>query len=112
MRSKHGLAAATVNAAVTLAAGASPAVAEGDGRCDDGDACLYYNSNTRGAWFDHRNNVANYVGYTLMPSPQGSSGAGQPVKNNAASIWNNDPTHFVPIYYHSNYQAPVQDLKA
>ncbi|MFI6986619.1 peptidase inhibitor family I36 protein [Embleya sp. NPDC050154] len=110
MGNNRGLAAGAVAAALILASGATPAVAEGDGACNDGDACLYYNSNAKGARFDHRYNVANYSGYRFMPSPDGSSGAWTAVKNNAASVWNNDPTHILRIYYGSNYQGPVQEI--
>ncbi|MBC3985634.1 peptidase inhibitor family I36 protein [Streptomyces sp. AC536] len=73
------------------------------GGCQDKHICLYYNSDLKGAMFQHRYNISNYAGYVFTASDAGSAGAGQPVKNNVASADNADAGNGIRIYVNSNY---------
>ncbi|MEE1782809.1 peptidase inhibitor family I36 protein [Streptomyces sp. SP17BM10] len=89
--------AATALAAVTLGTvllgTATPALASSGG-CVSGDACVYYSPNLQGAFFG-KGEAGNYDGYF----GGGGAGNGQAVMNNAASVWNMDPTWNVRVYY-------------
>ncbi|MFI9307188.1 peptidase inhibitor family I36 protein [Streptomyces triculaminicus] len=73
--------------------------------CELKYACLYYNSNLNGAMFKHRYNVSDYAGWRFEASSRGSAGAGEYVKNHAASVDNWDPDNGIRIYTNSNYQG-------
>ncbi|AXI89597.1 peptidase M23 [Streptomyces sp. ETH9427] len=93
-------------AALAIAAGAtvfmsSPASA--DTGCDVSDFCLYYNSNFGGAHKHFRLSEPDLAGYVYQCC---SAGAGQPVKNNAASAKNDFTGTYVRVFYNSNYAGP------
>ncbi|MFI9330316.1 peptidase inhibitor family I36 protein [Kitasatospora sp. NPDC052868] len=107
------------NVAVSSAAQAQPLYQENlDGWCDQGEICLYYNSNVAGAVFDVNFDVPHY-GFPVEGQPGGAefvcsaqahgdgplcSGAGDRVWNNAASVLNESGCD-VAIYYNSNYDG-------
>jgi hypothetical protein len=104
--------------AVAGPASAAPgAPATLDGWCDQGEACLYYNSNLEGAIFDVPYNVPSFAfagpnrklpEFTWSRGGTGdiNAGAGQRVWNNAASVRNKSRC-FLRIYYNSNYDGRV-----
>ncbi|WEV27706.1 peptidase inhibitor family I36 protein [Streptomyces sp. 71268] len=94
--------AAMGTAFATVPASAAPKPITSGG-CEDKYVCLYYNSDLKGAMFKHRYNISNYAGYVFTASDAGSAGAGQPVKNNAASATNWEQGNGIRIYVNSNY---------
>jgi hypothetical protein len=87
-----------------------------DGWCDQGEACLYYNSNISGAVYDISWNVSNYgipsggqpySRFVCSAQAHGDgplcSGAGQRVWNNAASVINRNGLCDLMIFYNSGY---------
>jgi hypothetical protein len=109
-------AAATAGIALSIGLTAVPSAfaAEGDGNCvtndagAGGDLCLYYNSNLAGARFNDPY-TDNYAGWVFKAWSGGDAGAGQDVKNNAASV-HNYSTVTGDIYYNSNQQGAVQKI--
>ncbi|MFE2601605.1 peptidase inhibitor family I36 protein [Streptomyces sp. NPDC057617] len=93
---------ALMGAGLATAAPASAAVA-----CPAGAACLHYNSNFEGAIFAQTGGVSDYAGHTFVASsyPNGSNGAGQNVKNNAASVNNNNVNRQFRVYFNSGYNG-------
>jgi hypothetical protein len=85
-----------------------------DGWCDLGEVCLFYHSNLVGAVFDSTYTLWNYGAYQFKCSRQAfgdgplCSGSGEPVWNNAASVYNRNKFCDVAIFYHSNYGGAVQ----
>ncbi|MFE5873101.1 peptidase inhibitor family I36 protein [Streptomyces roseifaciens] len=80
--------------------------------CTRGYTCLFYNSNLQGATFRQGldakpENIPNYAGYSFYDG----NGAGQSVKNNAASVNNQSGGHFV-VYYNSNYKGGTDPIPA
>ncbi|MER6999105.1 peptidase inhibitor family I36 protein [Streptomyces sp. NPDC000410] len=99
---------AAVGATVLAIAGAglaTAAPANAAAGCPSQAACLFYNSDFEGAIFSQTGGIANYDGYKFVTSayPNGGSGAGQGVKNNAASVNNNNTSKSFRVYYNSNY---------
>ncbi|MFF5715837.1 peptidase inhibitor family I36 protein [Streptomyces buecherae] len=94
--------AAVGTAFATVPASAAPASATVLS-CEDKYACLYYNSDHKGAMFKHRYDISNYAGYVFAASDAGSAGAGLPVKNKAASVANWDRGNGIRIYELSGY---------
>lgn len=97
-------------AAVALSVGlpASSSAAEHDGVCNSYEICLFYNSSYAGAKHDFARNVPDFAPYRYF-SP--GAGAGQGVKNNAASAYNYDASSTARIYYNSNYAGPADDIR-
>lgn len=92
--------------------------AEGSGSCSSndsntglGDLCLYYNSGYAGARFNDPW-VDNYAGWTFKSWSGGKTGAGESVKNNAASVQNWDLFDYGCLYYNSNQSGPVLKVAA
>ncbi|MFE6775475.1 peptidase inhibitor family I36 protein [Streptomyces sp. NPDC057702] len=118
MKTKRRLLALVIAgmAAVGSALAAAPASAAPQpitsGSCEDKYVCLYYNSDLKGAMFKHRYNIPNYAGYVFTASDAGSAGAGQPVKNNAASVTNWDRGNGIRIYVNSNYDGKWDGVPA
>lgn len=109
-------ATATAGIALTVSLAAVPAAsaAEGDGNCtsNDGgfaDLCLYYNSDYAGARFNDPG-MDNYAGWVFKSWSGGDAGAGQAVKNNAASVQNYDPKCTAIVYYNSNQAGASQKI--
>ncbi|MEU0971434.1 hypothetical protein ABZ357_40800 [Streptomyces sp. NPDC005917] len=91
--------------------------------CTDGFVCLYYHSSAfvnnhippnYGAVFKTASNIANYDGWIFSAGNNGSDGAGQSVKNNAAFVDNEWSLRAYRVYYNSNYNCSVacQDIAA
>ncbi|MFE9426456.1 hypothetical protein ACFYNO_26240 [Kitasatospora sp. NPDC006697] len=94
---------------------AAPAYADGPGSCPSYDACLFYNSNFQGSYFgDSAGNSQtpeNYLYNSWYTFAGGNgSGAGQYVKNNAASVYDYDINYSVTIYYNSGNAGPRQTI--
>lgn len=111
------VAAATAGIALTVGLTAVPSAfaAEGDGNCvtndanAGGDLCLYYNSNLAGARFNDPY-TDNYAGWVFKAWSGGDAGAGQAVKNNAASVRNYDSAVTGVIYFNSNQAGATQKI--
>ena len=101
-----------LTAAVTaglLAATAAPALAaQHNGRCENNEMCLYYNSNLGGSFHDFSVKVPNFGTYKFI---SGGAGQGQYVKNNAASAVNNADVCNARVYFNSNYQGAYDEIK-
>ncbi|WP_037857618.1 peptidase inhibitor family I36 protein [Streptomyces sp. NRRL S-340] len=68
--------------------------------------CLYYSPGAEGAvWKSRSNAVRNLSGATFYDDGYGSAGAGQPVRNNAASAENASSACNVGIWYSPDYQG-------
>ncbi|MFI7388684.1 hypothetical protein [Streptomyces sp. NPDC049813] len=107
MRLKHlattgAVALATTAGCLVLASPANAAVS-----CSVDYACLHYNSNNAGALYKQYYAIPDYAGlkFSASTSTNGGNGAGQAVKNNAASVDNWDFDLGIRIYYNSNYNA-------
>ena len=100
-----GIAAVT---ALTIGLPSSAPAAEHDGICNSYEICLFYNSYYGGAKRDFARNVPDFAPYRYF-SP--GAGAGQTVKNNAASAYNYDYGSTARIYYNSNYAGPADDIR-
>ncbi|GAA1992734.1 peptidase inhibitor family I36 protein [Kitasatospora viridis] len=106
------LAAAALGAAVLAAA---PAYADGPGDCPSDVACLFYNSGFQGSYFGdgagNSQTPENYLYNSWYTFGGGNgSGAGQYVKNNAASVYDYNINYSVTIYYNSNNAGPSQTI--
>ncbi|MFC4913736.1 CHAP domain-containing protein [Actinomadura gamaensis] len=110
-----GLAAAAAVAAlgggVIATAGPASAAAR-DGKCDNGEFCLYYNSGEKGSLSDFTGSVSNYGAKQpgCYDFKGAGAGKGKCVKNSAASAWNRSKKT-VRIYFNSNYGGRYQDFK-
>ena len=109
------IAGAMTAAALGVGLVVAPTADAATGSCASYDACLYYNSNFQGAIFGDSSGTSQ--GADNYGSPNwytfgGGNGAGLPVKNNAASVWDFDPNYSVTIYYYSNMATgPSQYFK-
>jgi len=91
----------------TAAADGATTASARDGRCDNLEFCLYYNSNYQGSVSDHDEQVADLAPY-VFKGP--GAGRGQTVKNNAASACNNMGRYTARVYYNSNFQGAYDDI--
>ena len=112
MKSSRTLALAAVGACAALLLTDGPALAaEYNGTCEEGsgngELCLYYNSNWAGAKADFRDKKPDLAGYTFKAP---GAGAGQAVKNNAASAQNWDHTRTAVVFFNSNYQGTYDNV--
>ncbi|WP_237555199.1 MULTISPECIES: peptidase inhibitor family I36 protein [unclassified Streptomyces] len=105
-------AGASVLAVGPASAKAAPASAAATTTCSSGYACIYYHPNYGGAFFRQFPSIPNYSGYTFTASANGSDGAGQGVRNNAASVDNWDFVNSFTVYYHPNYTGASQTFAA
>lgn len=100
--------------AASLLVGAAPAQAAGrDGTCDNGEFCLYYNSDQAGSVSDFTGSLGDY-GATQPDCYEfkgAGAGKGVCVKNNTASVWNRTGST-VRVYVNSNYGGGTQDFAA
>lgn len=112
MRKKIALAAvgaALVSGAV-LAAPAAHAATAGNGVCESGEFCLYYNSNHAGSLRDFSGSVKSYgTGTSCIKFVSSGNGRGQCVKNNAASAWNRK-TVPVTVFYKSGWAGAIDSF--
>ncbi|MFD8596334.1 hypothetical protein ACFV1L_15190 [Kitasatospora sp. NPDC059646] len=111
MRFKRTVAALAVAAGMAASGlvAATPASADMAGAdCGGSGAfvCLYYSPRASGygAVFKQGGDIANYSGYTFSCSHFGCSGAGQPVRNNAAAMDSSLTVGFT-VYYSVNYDC-------
>ncbi|MEV4603695.1 peptidase inhibitor family I36 protein [Amycolatopsis sp. NPDC049253] len=85
-------------------ANAAPASVARNGKCEDGEFCLYHLYDLGGSLSDFNTSIANYG--STQPGCYEFKGPGagqyQCVKNNALSAWNNSD-HTVRLYYNSNF---------
>ncbi|MEV4425286.1 peptidase inhibitor family I36 protein [Streptomyces sp. R-07] len=95
-----GVALAVAGSTLTFAAPANAVIG-----CADFHACLYYNSDYKGAMYKQEYDTPDYAGRYFEASLAGSNGAGVEVKNNAASVDNWDRLSRIRIYYNSNYNG-------
>ena len=78
-----------------------------NGVCEDGEFCLYYNSNQQGSVSDFDASVSNYgTGADCYHFLGAGAGKGQCVKNNAASAWNRRDA-VVTVFYKSGWTGPI-----
>lgn len=81
--------------------------------CGYNETAIFYNSNTDGAYMctDQNYNIPDFVGYTFNYTQNGTggtSGYGQAVKNNAASVSNYQNDRSYRVYYNRNYAGVYQ----
>lgn len=113
MKRNHRLVAAAGLALAAVVATAAPAAAatEYNGVCSEGygngELCLYYNSNWQGAKADFLNAKSTFGTYTFLAP---GSGAGQLVKNNAASAQNWDHNRTAVVFFNSNWQGTYDNV--
>ncbi|MBB4911653.1 peptidase inhibitor family I36 protein [Actinophytocola algeriensis] len=113
MRKKYLLAplaaAALATTAFTGVAGADTVgtMAARDGKCDNLEFCLYYNSELGGSVSDFDQRVSDFANY-VFKGP--GAGQGQSVKNNAASACNKTGRYTARVYYNSNYKGVYDDI--
>lgn len=104
------LAAAVIaTTALTGVAGADTVgtMAARDGKCDNLEFCLYYNSNYAGSVSDHDEQVSDFAPYVFKGA---GAGQGQGVKNNAASACNNTGRYTARVYYNSGFKGVYDDI--
>ena len=109
VKRRVGAVVAALTMCGSLVAGLAPsaAAAEHDSVCNSFEICFYYNSNLGGAKHDYRYRISNFAGYNFL-SP--GAGAGQPVKNNAASARNYDGYFTARVYFNSGWSGPADDV--
>ncbi|MEV0272741.1 M23 family metallopeptidase [Hamadaea sp. NPDC050747] len=94
--------------------GAAPAQAANarNGVCEDGEICLYYNSDNAGSLVDFAGSIQDYgTGSGCVTFISSGSGRGQCVKNNAASVWNRKSVP-VTIFYKSDWSGAIDSFIA
>lgn len=101
-RTALAVAAAAGAAAAALSVAPAAQAWPGDGRCESGEVCLYWGGNYTGANRDYLGSVWDFAGHRY---PNNGTGGGSAVKNNAASVVNNDGAGAY-IYYNEGYTGP------
>lgn len=98
---------------VSFGAATASAATARNGSCEDGEFCLFYNSDQAGSVSDFNTSVSNYG--DEQPSCYDFKGAGNGkglcVKNEAASVWNRTDSK-VTVYFNSGYAGPSQTIAA
>ncbi|MFF0160254.1 hypothetical protein ACFYRY_22365 [Streptomyces sp. NPDC005263] len=94
---------------VSLGTAGSASAAES---CTSGYACLYYNSDYKGAFYRQYFDIPDYANYYFSASAAGSAGAGVAVKNNTASVDNWDFDWGIREYFNRNYAGASQAIPA
>ncbi len=112
-KSAYGAVIAALMGATVLTTPVPAQAASRDGVCESGEFCYYYNSNQQGSVSDFTGSLNNYGTnrdtWYVFKGP--GSGHGQPVWNNAASVWNRTSVP-VTVYYNSNYRGTSQVIPA
>ena len=94
-----------------IAAPAQAATAR-NGVCEDGEFCLYFNSNNQGSLIDFSGSTKDYgTGSGCDKFISSGNGRGQCVKNNAASAWNRKSVP-VTIFFHSDWSGAIDSFIA
>jgi len=93
---------------------ASAASAARNGKCENGEFCLYWNYGKFGSVSDFASSVSNYGAsqpdcYEFRTPDM--NGYGECVKNNAMSAWNRT-SRTVRVYFNSNYGGKYDTAKA
>jgi len=91
---------------------AAPAQATTYNYCVDGTpiVCLYYHGNGTGARAPFGGNIPVFTSnYVFWDTYLSTSGYNQPVRNDTAYLYNNDPNHDVAEFVYPNY-AGASDL--
>lgn len=113
MKRKLGL-VSVVMMLLGLAVAVAPAAqaAARNGRCEAGEFCLYYNSNSGGSMADFPSSMSTYgTGSGCYKFLSSGTGRGKCVKNNAASVWNRESGP-VTVFYKSGYAGALQSFGA
>lgn len=104
------LGVAAVSGAVLVAAPSAQAATAGNGVCESGEVCLYFNSDRGGSLRDFNGSVKTYgEGSTCLKFISRGNGQGRCVKNNAASVWNRK-TVPVTVFYKSNWAGAIDSF--
>lgn len=92
---------------------ATPAHADArNGVCEDGEVCLYFNSDTQGSLVDFAGSVRDYgTGADCIKFVGPGNGRGQCAKNNAASVWNRKSVP-VTIFFKSDWSGAIDSFIA
>jgi len=95
-----------------IAAPPAQAATARNGVCEDGEVCLYFNSNHEGSLVDFSGSVKDYgAGADCVKFISPGSGRGQCVKNNAASVWNRKEVP-VTIFFKSDWAGAIDSFIA
>jgi hypothetical protein len=106
---------ALAGALIGVFLGTAPASAATDrnGVCEQGEFCLYFNSDQQGSLSDFATSISDYG--DSQPScydfKSAGNGKGLCVKNNAAAVWNRTSKP-VTVYYNSGYAGTSQTIAA
>jgi murein DD-endopeptidase MepM/ murein hydrolase activator NlpD len=104
-------AAAALLGSVMFAAPAHAATAR-NGVCEDGEFCLYFNSDNQGSLVDFAGSIKTYgTGADCVKFVGAGAGRGQCVKNNAASAWNRKDVP-VTIFFKSDWAGAIDSFVA
>ncbi|MGH3735045.1 MAG: peptidase inhibitor family I36 protein [Micromonosporaceae bacterium] len=104
------LGAALLSGTLLIAAPPALAATAGNGVCESGEFCLYYNSDNQGSLRDFSGSVSNYgTGTGCIKYVSSGSGRGQCVKNNAASAWNRR-SYPVTVFFKSSYSGAIDNF--
>ncbi|RSN32734.1 cell surface protein [Amycolatopsis sp. WAC 04169] len=81
-----------------------------NGVCEDGEFCLYYNSNQQGSVSDFDASVGNYgTGSDCYHFLGAGAGKGLCVKGNAASVWNRRDA-VVTVFFKNGWTGPIDSF--
>ncbi|MFD5620508.1 hypothetical protein [Streptomyces yangpuensis] len=113
MKSMRAAVAAVAASGVLVMALPSTAQAAPTLRCYPGLACVYYNSNQAGAvaTMNHIDGMPSWDFAGVFSAGTGN-GAGQQIKNNAASADSRYATQAVRVHYNSWYKGPYDVVTA
>jgi hypothetical protein len=98
-------ASVAVGGSIALLMSVAPVVSAAtarNGRCEDGEFCLYYGAGFTGSVSDFAGSIANYGDSqpTCYEFKGPGEGQGECVKNNARSAKNLTHIYVVKVYYH------------
>lgn len=90
-----------------------PAPAARDGRCDDGEMCLYYRTDHGGSVSDFNTSIPDngLTAPRCYDFKSAGDGQGECVRNNTASVWNRTGKP-VSMYVYTDYRDPKQVISA
>ena len=88
-----------------VSTGVASASTELNGVCESSETCFYWGPGRSGAVYDISRWVPDFAGARFVG---GGQGAGEPVKNNAASVWENSGLSQggACVHYNENYRGP------
>ncbi len=93
-----------------LTAPSAQAATARNGVCEDGEFCLYYNSNQQGSVSDFAGSVSDYgTGSDCYHFLGDGAGKGLCVKNRAASVWNRWDA-VVTVFYKSGWAGQIDSF--